>query len=440
MQKAIWNGKIIYAYRVAEDYDEEKLIRKASERGEIMCPDENCPHRIYKYCNGDKKSPYFAHRENADCDYTKFEKNFGIMENLTLQLAKILENNGFIVKIHEKVFKGHITYIMAWKEGETPVAIDFITHKKGVEDIEGWANSYENLNIPYSFIVADKNLDINSEKNTFFAKRYSLNETQNKYLLIISWEGNTITQIAMDRGEYIYKEQQCPFPDELRDIYYKETTDSRDITIEDYQITIAGFSERFADWRNKRLSFFEDWKDDYEKQLLEEAEREKREREEEALRAKHAEEARKKAEEEATLKAQIAKEKAKAERERAFDIFNDHLSEKLDESDVALIDPDGAAWLKCRECGLIGNPVDFISEYNGSKLRNPGICKKCLKNKDEERERIRQERMNKPKICPKCGSRLVLKTAKKGKKAGLQFWGCTGFRTLGCTYSMDYYG
>ncbi|MFH1708031.1 MAG: four helix bundle suffix domain-containing protein [Planctomycetota bacterium] len=29
--------------------------------------------------------------------------------------------------------------------------------------------------------------------------------------------------------------------------------------------------------------------------------------------------------------------------------------------------------------------------------------------------------------CPKCGKPLVLRTAQKGRKAGKQFWGCTGY-------------
>ena len=31
------------------------------------------------------------------------------------------------------------------------------------------------------------------------------------------------------------------------------------------------------------------------------------------------------------------------------------------------------------------------------------------------------------KICPKCGKPLILRTAKKGDKAGNQFYGCSGF-------------
>ncbi len=30
-------------------------------------------------------------------------------------------------------------------------------------------------------------------------------------------------------------------------------------------------------------------------------------------------------------------------------------------------------------------------------------------------------------ICPKCGSALVLRTAKKGENAGKQFYGCSSF-------------
>ena len=37
------------------------------------------------------------------------------------------------------------------------------------------------------------------------------------------------------------------------------------------------------------------------------------------------------------------------------------------------------------------------------------------------------------RICPRCGSELVLRTAKKGKRAGEQFYGCSRFPK--CMYS-----
>lgn len=39
------------------------------------------------------------------------------------------------------------------------------------------------------------------------------------------------------------------------------------------------------------------------------------------------------------------------------------------------------------------------------------------------------------KICPKCGSRLVLRIAKKGENAGNKFYGCSAFPK--CRYTLD---
>jgi len=50
-----------------------------------------------------------------------------------------------------------------------------------------------------------------------------------------------------------------------------------------------------------------------------------------------------------------------------------------------------------------------------------------------ERERPRTSKLNDETdqelipACPKCGSPMVLRTAKKGKGAGRQFWGCTDY-------------
>jgi len=276
MQSAMWNGKRIYAWNVAEDYAYEKEVRLASSRKELRCKDKDCTHPVLRYCNGDKKEPYFAHLDASDCDYSKFERTFGVMENLTARLAQILQKNGYDVDVQEKLIKGHITYIVAWKAGETPVAIDFITHMKGVEDIEGWAKSYQENHIPYTFIVADRKLDITSERKTFFAKRYSLNETANNYLVIISWGGEAVTQTAMDRNDYHYKGRSCQFPEGMG-IYFFEATKADVLTLENDQITIPGFTNRFEAWLSDKDRFFENWKKGIDRQ--EEAARLKREEE-----------------------------------------------------------------------------------------------------------------------------------------------------------------
>lgn len=38
-------------------------------------------------------------------------------------------------------------------------------------------------------------------------------------------------------------------------------------------------------------------------------------------------------------------------------------------------------------------------------------------------------------ICPECGKKLIIRTARKGKNAGNQFYGCSGFPM--CRYIKD---
>ena len=82
MENAIWNGRTLVACEVAENYEEEKEVRKASYSGELRCPDEGCLSPILKYCHGEIREPYFAHRDNAECDYVLFEKNAGVFPGL----------------------------------------------------------------------------------------------------------------------------------------------------------------------------------------------------------------------------------------------------------------------------------------------------------------------------------------------------------------------
>lgn len=44
--------------------------------------------------------------------------------------------------------------------------------------------------------------------------------------------------------------------------------------------------------------------------------------------------------------------------------------------------------------------------------------------------------LSKSKTCPRCGKEMVLRTAKKGKHAGENFWGCSGFPN--CCATLPY--
>jgi hypothetical protein len=63
--------------------------------------------------------------------------------------------------------------------------------------------------------------------------------------------------------------------------------------------------------------------------------------------------------------------------------------------------------------------VEMLSKKMSDYLLNSEI------DEEDHIENIINNRDN--PICPKCGTKMILRTAKKGKSAGSQFWGCCNF-------------
>ena len=70
---------------------------------------------------------------------------------------------------------------------------------------------------------------------------------------------------------------------------------------------------------------------------------------------------------------------------------------------------------------------DIVTFYK--KLSNPVFSDSSIKN--EHIDNVYNNLHN--PVCPKCGKQMVLRTAGKGKSAGSQFWGCSGFPN--CKYT-----
>lgn len=200
-----------------------------------------------------------------------------------------------------------------------------------------------------------------------------------------------------------------------------------------------------------RFQYSSDQKDIKRKREEEAKERERQRLAYEADLERRKEEYRKKAEEEKAAaierakkeqaeRARIAEEErlAKIAAKKKFEedqaIFMENLKSQLDKSDVAIKAPDGMTWIKCRICDTIGNPVDFVTEYNGENRVNPGLCKKCKEKMSSIQEPI-QITKKENNTCPRCGKELITKTARTGANAGKQFLGCSGWP--GCNYTRS---
>ncbi len=311
MQKAIWEGQILYAYEVAEDFSFETLIRKASSNKKLRCTDPDCDEPIVRYCNGGEKEPYFAHLVSCDCDYCKYEKKNASTVELMKKVAKILKDKGYNVDVEKKLFPGHISQITAEVDLNNQIAVDFISRQKGVYEIEEIAHQYESRNINYTFVVADDNLTLQAETRAFFAKRYALNKHN---LLMINWQGDRVKQIALDLNKYgMYKNKWCIFPDEFNTDLFVVDKESDCLVFEHNHLSTPHFEGLFNKWLKEKREFYDNWKLKIDK-AEEEAVKAEAERFE---RIKRANEARRKEEEKREAERRKEEEKREAERQKA---------------------------------------------------------------------------------------------------------------------------
>ena len=84
-------------------------------------------------------------------------------------------------------------------------------------------------------------------------------------------------------------------------------------------------------------------------------------------------------------------------------------------------DPMEKAMLE--ECSL-SNSTSKMDETMGDERYMPPEIRESYKKDNTEKKTIVEKN---EKICPRCGSPLVFRTAKRGAHSGNQFWGCSNF-------------
>lgn len=84
--------------------------------------------------------------------------------------------------------------------------------------------------------------------------------------------------------------------------------------------------------------------------------------------------------------------------------------------------------------------IESISQKHHKNTQSDIICAPSPVNNDTEQNQESKEINNdtdskEDLICPRCSSKLVLRTAKKGENAGKQFYGCSNYPK--CRYIMQ---
>ena len=248
MEKAIWKSKIIYASDVKDEYEFENVIRLASANGELQCPDGCCDSPTLKYCHGNKKKPYFAHKHTSKCDYDTYDKNnTQNINDIKFLVYNHLISKGFKVDIDVKMFEHQYAHIVIY-ENDNPYAIEIVQNSVTARKISRIVSQYENHKIPVKFLVIGNATISQNESDYNFIRRFSLNDSANNDLLVINEEGTELYQSRLDKYRYVYQGYKLY---DYNEIYYEEAS-FEDLTFENDELTISGFSSRYAEWYNEK--------------------------------------------------------------------------------------------------------------------------------------------------------------------------------------------
>lgn len=257
MEKAVWNGQIYTATEIAESYELEKNIRKASGRKELRCPDLKCSSPVLRYCHGEIKCAFFAHLDNCTCDYAKFDKeNTQLMRQVKRTIYDSFTSRGFDVQIEVKLLPRHYTHLLFTMPSGKKIAVELGTQRTTANQIDRLSEQYRSIGIDPKWIVISNFQTPVKENEAFFIKRYLLNESNKKDILILNWSGTDITQYVVDPNEYFHNGKRVTL-DGYSDIY-SETSSLSSLVFEDEELSVEGFYSRYQEWLNKKKKCFDD--------------------------------------------------------------------------------------------------------------------------------------------------------------------------------------
>ena len=256
LEYAIWNGKIVSAHDVNEYFD-EKEIRLASGKGELLCMDECCENPRLKYRRGPKiGTPHFAHLKNSNCDYAKFdEEDTPQLKLLRQKIAETFKRKGYNVTTEKKLLKHHYTHIVLNLSETDLFAIEILTKKTTAVWIQNIINQYEEIGIPVKWIVADDYTLAAPENELAFSKRFCLNETKNRELIVVNFSGTDIAQIKKDYKDYVYGSRRF-FDEKCRNMFQHHTTLEK-LIFKDGELALENFDRKYEEWLNNKQYLFE---------------------------------------------------------------------------------------------------------------------------------------------------------------------------------------
>ena len=376
MEKALWKGQLYTAADISESYELEKTIRKASGRKELRCPDADCPSPILRYCHGEIKTAFFAHLDNCTCDYAEFDKeNTHLMRKVKRIIYDSFVAQGYAVQLEVKLLPRHYTHLLFTMPSGKKIAVELGTQRTTANRIDYLSEQYASIGVDVKWIVISNSQTPVKENETFFIKRYLLNESKRKDILVLNWDGTEITQYIVDPNQYLFRGNRIHsenYPE-----IYSETAGLGSLVFDEDELTIQGFHCRYNEWLKRKRSAF----DKKIAQIEEEAvlrEKRMRERREEFERQRREMVAQANTVPNRTVVGSTSTSSHFATSSLSYEARRESILPRMNQQQEQVRDATGARWIKCVLCGSVETEDKFWS-YGGANHVNLGTCYKCGK-------------------------------------------------------------
>lgn len=387
MENALWNEKLLLASEIAEDYALEKDIRKASGRKELRCPDPECQHSILRYCHGEIKDAFFAHLNNDSCDYAEFDKeNTQIMRTVRRIIYENFKKKGYSVRLEIKILPHHYTQLLFDMSDGRKIAVEIGTQHLSANRIDSLMDDYKKEGIAVKWIVLGNTDTPVRENQTFFLKRYLLNESKNKDLLVVNWDGSEVAQYKTDLQKYEYNGEF--FSSENYPGTFTEYATLDDLIFEGDELSFAGFHERYREWLTKKQAAFNKKIIQLEEEShkrMEEIHRQAqeknqlyRERQEQIRRMQTPPSKPSVSAAPTMIITEI--EKPSASPILTYEQRRQEILPRMNQQETQVRDSLGKRWIRCEICGAV-DMDDKFGSYGGIGHVNLGICYNCSRRK-----------------------------------------------------------
>ncbi|GAB6180160.1 hypothetical protein JCM14036_14790 [Desulfotomaculum defluvii] len=259
MEKCIFKNKTVYANNVTKHFIDEKLIREAGGKNQLLC--YGCGQPV-TYNRGEIRKAYFSHKKDHEkCDYDKYSK---LCQNRSEGWHKIKEMlyqhfvhrypNAEIEK-SDKLIPNHWTDISITLGTDKKYAIEIADKRISSKKLTDICTVYKNNSIIFDWIVLDKVTDLQTDMDAYYIKRARLNESANNTLIVVDIDDLSLAMYKMDINKYIYTHTTIEHSFEGNIFCYKTTVGN--LILKDDSLSTEGFDEKYADWLNCRKSEFE---------------------------------------------------------------------------------------------------------------------------------------------------------------------------------------